>query len=427
MTLSLIFLLLFVLLILRMPIAFAMGISGFLGMALHIGWMPALSILDRTIFESTSAFILVSIPLFILMAEFMSAGNMTQRTVSACQAWLGHMRGGIAIATVGAAVILAALVGSSTASSATMASSAFPEMKRHGYADRLSASIVSVGGTLAVLIPPSIVLIVYGVLTETSIGKLFIAGIIPGLLTAGGLVITVMLLARKPGLAPAGEEFSLQNAISKSRMFWPILILLVLVIASIYTGFSSPTEAGAIGAAGALLLALSQRTMTMLRFSGSLSATVRITVMIMAIVFCSMILSNYLVMTRVTQDIIVATKNSGLPPMAILFAIVGLLLILGMFLDQLAILSLTLPLTFPVITALGFDPVWFGIIVTKTVEIGLLTPPLGLNAYVTASQTGVPLKIVFRGIIPFLVAEVIILFILLLFPIIVTWLPSQMR
>lgn len=423
----LILVLLFALLLLRMPIAFAMGISGFTGMTIHTGLFPAFSILERTIFENTSAFILVSIPLFILMAELMAAGDMTRRTVSACQAWLGHFRGGLAVATVGAAVMLAALVGSSTASAATMASSAYPEMKRHRYSDRLSAAIVSVGGTLAVLIPPSIVLIVYGVLTETSIGRLFIAGIIPGLLTAAGLVVTVLILARKPGMAPAGEPLSLPHAIRMSGSFWPILLLLSVVIATIYTGLASPTEAGAIGAFGALVLSLLQRTMTLLRLSASLSATVRTTVMIIAIVFCSAIFSHFLVMTRITQDVIAGIQESGLPPSVILIAFVLILLVLGMVLDQLAILSLTMPLAFPVVTVLGYDPVWFGIIVTKTVEIGLLTPPLGLNVYVTASQTGVPLKTVFHGVRPFLIAEMVILIILIAVPDISLWLPSHMR
>ncbi|MGE0725723.1 MAG: TRAP transporter large permease subunit, partial [Alphaproteobacteria bacterium] len=251
---------LFALILLRMPIAFAMGLAGAAGMAVQVGVPATLSLFERVVFEGTSHFILVAIPLFILMAELMTAGGITTKAVAACQAWLGHFRGGLAIATVGAAVMLAALIGSSTASSATMASSAYPEMKRLRYHDRLSAAIVSVGGTLAVMIPPSIIFIVYGVLTETSIGKLFMAGVVPGLLTAAGFIPAVILIARRPGMAPAGGPFDLRHAIRRSHTIWPMCALIVLVIATIYTGAASPTEAGAVGAAGALLIALLQRS-----------------------------------------------------------------------------------------------------------------------------------------------------------------------
>ena len=427
MTLTLILVLLFVLLLLRMPIAFAMGLTGTLGLVSQMGWTRALSILERTVYEQTSHFILVAIPLFILMAEWLTSGDMTRRAVVACQAWLGHLRGGLALATVGASVLLAALVGSSTASSATMASSAYPEMKKHKYDDRLSTAIVSVGGTLAILIPPSIIMIVYGVMTETSIGKLFLGGVIPGLLTAVGLSITVMILARRPGMAPPAAPFALERAISDSWHVWPTAILLGFVIFAIYTGIASPTEAGAIGAAGALVISLLLRTMSRTAFATGLSRAIQTTVMIVTIVYTSQIFSQYLVFTKVTQDIITWINASGLPPWAILAAILVLLLILGCFLDQLAILSLTMPLVFPIIVALKYDPVWFGIIVTKTVEIGLLTPPLGLNVYVTSSQTGVPLKTVFRGVMPFLVTEIIVMIILVAFPALTLWLPSTMK
>lgn len=427
MTLTLILIVLFVLLLLRMPIAFAMGLTGTLGLISQMGWTRALSILERTVYEQTSHFILVAIPLFILMAEWLTAGDMTRRAVVACQAWLGHLRGGLALATVGASVLLAALVGSSTASSATMASSAYPEMKKHKYDDRLSTAIVSVGGTLAILIPPSIIMIVYGVMTETSIGKLFLGGVIPGLLTAVGLAITVMIIARRPGMAPPASSFALKRAIGESWQVWPTAILLAFVIVAIYTGIASPTEAGAIGAAGALIVSLGLRTMSRSAFATGISRAIQTTVMIVTIVYTSQIFSQYLVFTKVTQDIIAWINASGLPPWAILAAILVLLLILGCFLDQLAILSLTMPLVFPIIVALKYDPVWFGIIVTKTVEIGLLTPPLGLNVYVTSSQTGVPLKTVFRGVMPFLVTEIIVMIILVAFPALTLWLPSTMK
>lgn len=417
---------LFLLMLLRMPVAFAMGASAVVGLVLHFGPEPALAILERAVFEKTSSFILVAIPLFILMAELLTAGNMTRRAIVACQAWVGHLRGGLAVATVGSAVMLAALVGSSTASAATMAASAFPEMRRYRYDDRLSSAVVCVGGTLAVMIPPSIVLVVYGVLTETSIGRLFIAGIVPGMLTATGMILAILILSRVNGYAPAGSPFKLRSAFKESRGVWPIVVLIILVITSIYTGAASPTEAGALGVTGALILGLSQRVLSPGSISSGLSRAVTTTVMIVAIIFCSSIFANYLAFTQITQGVIVAVENSGLPSWAILLLMVGVLLVLGMVLDQLAILSLTMPLAFPIASSLGYDAVWFGIIVTKTVEIGLLTPPLGLNVYVTAGQTKLPLSTVFFGILPFILLEVLVLSILLLFPGLTLWLPNMM-
>ncbi|MDX5361298.1 MAG: TRAP transporter large permease [Alphaproteobacteria bacterium] len=425
MTLAIVTLVLFALLLGRMPVAFAMAIAGLIGLTSQMGWGVAISILERLVFESTSAFILVAIPLFILMAELLTAGDITRRTVIACQAWIGHVKGGLAFATVGAAVLLAALVGSSTASSATMATSAYPEMKKFKYDDRLSTAVVSVGGTLAILIPPSIVLIFYGVLTETSIGNLFLAGVLPGLLTAAGFVVTIMIRSRRHGMAPPAEQFELRRAVRSSVGIWPVMLLIFGMMGAIYSGIASPTEAAALGASGALILALTQREMNRSKFFEAFSRAVQTTVMIVTIIYCSHIFSGYLVFTRVTPEIIETVQQSGLPPSVILFIVLVLILFLGFFLDQIAIMGLTLPLVFPLMMALGYDALWFGIVITKTVEIGLLTPPLGLNVYVTASRTGVPLNTVFRGVMPFLLAELVVLALLVFFPDITLWLPEQ--
>ncbi|SDI11935.1 TRAP transporter large permease [Alloyangia pacifica] len=410
----------------RMPIAFAMGLTGFFGLALELGLRPALAVLERTFFDSSSSFILVAIPLFILMAELLTAGDVTRRAIIACQGWIGHVKGGLAMATVGASVILAALVGSSTASTAAMSASAFPEMRNHNYSQRLAAAVVSVGGTLAVVVPPSIVLVVYGVLTETSIGKLFIAGIIPGLLTATGLAVVIKLIAHTTDQAPKGAPFELGKAVKASRHVLPMILLMVLVIGAIYGGIASPSEAAALGVMGSLIIVIFQRTLSFANFNRSVSGAIRATVMIVAIVACSAIFSNYLAFTRITHALLEFVATTSLPPAVIMGFIVVLLLVMGMFMDQLAILSLAMPLAFPTAMALDFDPVWFGIVVTKTVEIGLLTPPLGLNAYVAAAQTGVPLGKIFRGILPFLAMEILILVLLLCFPQITLWLPGLM-
>ncbi|MAU22365.1 MAG: C4-dicarboxylate ABC transporter permease [Martelella sp.] len=410
----------------RMPVAFAMGLAGFLGLAVQLGPRPALSVLERTFFDSTSSFILVAIPLFILMAELLTAGQVTRRAIIACQSWIGHVKGGLAMATIAASVILAALVGSSTASTAAMAASAFPEMRNHNYSQRLAAAVVSVGGTLAVVVPPSIVLVVYGVLTETSIGKLFIAGIIPGLLTATGFVIVIKLIAHLTDQAPRGDAFNLKKAAKDSRHVLPMGALLILVIGAIYGGLASPSEAAALGVMGSLIIVIAQRTISVAGFSSSVSRAVKATVMIVAIVACSAIFSNYLAFTRITHTLLDFVATTDMPRGVIMAIIIITLLVMGMFMDQLAILSLAMPLAFPIALALDFDPVWFGIVVTKTVEIGLLTPPLGLNAYVAAAQTGVPLRKVFLGVTPFLAMEILVLLLLLFFPAITLWLPGLM-
>ncbi|WP_417669596.1 TRAP transporter large permease [Roseibium sp.] len=414
------------LMLIRMPIAFAVGLAGTIGLAIQLGPSPALAVLERSYYQSASGFILVAIPLFVLMAHLLTAGNVTRRAFIACQAWIGHARGGLAMAAVGASVLLAALIGSSTASTAAMGTAAFPEMRRYGYSDRLAAAVVSVGGTLTVVVPPSIVLVVYGVLTETSIGKLFIAGIVPGILTALGLVAVVRFTAVTTDQAPKGPPFQLRKAISETSHVWPITLLIVLVIGAIYGGLASPSEAAAFGVLGALVLGLLQRTISANGFSKAVSASIQATVMIIAIIACSAIFANYLAFTRVTQSILQAVNTSDLPHYAILMLIVLVLLIMGMVMDQLAILSLTMPLAFPAIMAMDFDPVWFGIIVTKTVEIGLLTPPLGLNAYVAAGQTKVPLQAVFKGLIPFIAIDIVILGILIAFPDLILFLPDMM-
>ncbi|MDD9730278.1 TRAP transporter large permease [Mameliella sp. AT18] len=415
-----------VLMTFRVPIAFAMGISGTIGLAAQLGPRPALAVLERTFFDTSASFILVAIPLFILMAELLTAGDVTRRAIIACQAWIGHVKGGLAMATVAASVILAALVGSSTASTAAMSASAFPQMRAHRYSDRLAAAVVSVGGTLAVVVPPSIVLVVYGVLTETSIGKLFIAGIIPGLLTATGLAVVIKIIAETTDQAPKGDPFVLKTAVKESRHVIPMVLLMVAVIGAIYGGIASPSEAAALGVMGSLLIVLAQRTLSFVQFNNSISSSIRATVMIVAIVACSAIFSNYLAFTRITHSMLEFVAVTEMPREVIMGFIILVLLVMGMFMDQLAILSLAMPLAFPTAMALGYDPVWFGIVVTKTVEIGLLTPPLGLNAYVAASQTRVPLGTIFRGILPFLAMEIVVLILLLSFPQVTLFLPDLM-
>jgi len=346
--------------------------------------------------------------------------------VLACQAWLGHIVGGLALAVIGASAILAALVGSSTASAAAMGASIFPEMSKSGYKDELATAVIAVGGTLAILIPPSIVLIIYGVLTGTSIGRLFMAGVMPGVLTTVGLSITSVFLAKRHNVRRVDTPFSISYAWKESAKIVPLLMLIVIVLASIYFGIASPTEAAAFGVIGALVIGATQKTLTRLGIVSSFRRTIISSTMIILIIILSSFFGTFLSLLRITQSLLTSVNASGLSAGSILAIIVVILLILGMFMDQIAILALTMPIAFPLITSLGYDPIWFGIIVTKTVEIGLLSPPLGLNVYVVSGVTKVPAVNIFRGILPFIASEVIVLLLLIMIPDISLWLPNRM-
>ncbi len=420
--------LLFVFLALGMPIAFALGISGSIGLIMLGGFQMFGGILQTTPYESVSSYLLSTIPMFILMAEFMTASGITKDLFFAANKWLGRLPGGLALAAIFAGTGMAAVSGSSTASAATLSSAAVPEMRRYGYQMDFSLGVVSIAGTLAVMIPPSIALILYGILTETGIGSLLIAGIIPGLLTAIGYMITVFIYVKlRPEVAPQVKEVvPLKEKFESIKYTWPMLLLIVAVIVAIYTGIVTPTEAGALGAFVAFLIALAMRRLTVQKVNQALSRTLRSTTMILFIVIGAMIFSYFVTVTQVTQNLISFIQASDISKWVVLAAVVVIYLILGMFLDQIAILILTLPFTFPLITSLGFDPIWFGVIVTKTVEIGLVTPPVGLNVFVASGVTGVSTAVAFRGVILFVFVELVILLLLILFPALSTWLPSLM-
>lgn len=420
--------LLFVFLALGMPIAFALGISGSIGLIMLGGFQMFGGILQTTPYESVSSYLLSTIPMFILMAEFMTASGITKDLFFAANKWLGRLPGGLALAAIFAGTGMAAVSGSSTASAATLSSAAVPEMRRYGYQMDFSLGVVSIAGTLAVMIPPSIALILYGILTETGIGSLLIAGIIPGLLTAIGYMITVFIYVKlRPEVAPQVKEVvPLKEKFESIKYTWPMLLLIVTVIVAIYTGIVTPTEAGALGAFVAFLIALAMRRLTVQKVNQALSRTLRSTTMILFIVIGAMIFSYFVTVTQVTQNLISFIQASDISKWVVLAAVVVIYLILGMFLDQIAILILTLPFTFPLITSLGFDPIWFGVIVTKTVEIGLVTPPVGLNVFVASGVTGVSTAVAFRGVILFVFVELVILLLLILFPALSTWLPSLM-
>lgn len=421
------FLLLFLFMAGGMPVGFALGIAGGVGIWLSMGFSSMLGIFQTAPIENAASFTLTTVPMFILMAEFMNNGQMTQKLFTAAVKWFGHYRGGLAISTVMASAGLAAVSGSSTASAAGMASSVVPEMRRYGYDDKISVGVVSVAGTLAFIIPPSTVLIIYGILTEASIAKLFVAGVIPGLITVVGYCLAIYLWVRKnPEIAPSIKASSIKEKFASLKGIWTVILLSLIVIITIYTGVVTPTEAGAFGSFVALLIMLLQKKISFDGIKQALASTALTTAKIFIIIIGAMIFGYFLTITGSVQELIAMVQSLDVNRWVILTIIVIAYLLLGCIMDQMAILFLTVPLTFPVIMALGFNPIWYGILITKTVEIGLATPPLGLNVFVAASSAKVPLGTAFKGAGRLVAADFVILIILMAFPILVTWLPGLM-
>ncbi|MFV0514836.1 MAG: TRAP transporter large permease [Jhaorihella sp.] len=417
---------LFLLLLTGVPVAFAMLISGAAGLYLSGGYYPLVGILKTGPYEHVASYTLTTLPMFILMAEFLSAGRFTRDLFAASDRWLGHLRGGIAYSAIAGGVLLSAISGSSSAAAGTLASAAYPEMRRFGYEDSFSTAALAVIGTLAIMVPPSIGLVFYGVITETSVGKLLVAGFLPGAVTAIGYALTInFMIRRRPEIAPrSARKAPMAERMRTLGTVWPVLSLMLIVIAAIYSGVITPTEIGAVGALMALALSLAMGRMGWSGFMDSLAKATRNSAMILTIVACAAVFGIFITLTGVTQNILGAIEAANVPPYAVLFAVLFLTMILGFFLDQIAILVLTMPLIFPLLSGLGFDPVWIGILFVKTAEIGLITPPMGLNVFIVSSTTGVAPDRIFRGIWPFVLAELAILLLLILVPGLSLWLPE---
>ncbi|AEG14404.1 TRAP dicarboxylate transporter, DctM subunit [Desulfofundulus kuznetsovii DSM 6115] len=416
------------LLFVGMPVGFAMGVAGTIGLYFKGGLSAIASILSNAPYRSAANFALSTVPMFIFMAEIISRANIVPDVFTAAQRWLGRTPGGLAIATVIASAGMGAMSGSSTAAAACMSSIAVPEMRRAGYSLEMAAGVVTVAGTLAIMIPPSIPLVIYGLVTETSIGKLLIAGILPGIMTAAIYSIGLLLWRKlKPEVIPAGQAYSYREKFASLRPLWAFLILASVVIVTLYAGIGTPTEAAAIGAFGAAAISLATRRLDLKGLYAAALQTAKITTMIFTIIIGAMVCGYFFTLTQATQKTILFISSLHIPPWFIMGLIAVLYLILGCIMDQIAILLLTLPLTFPLVTSLGYDPIWFGIIATKLAEIGLVTPPVGMNAYVVSATIKAPLEQVFKGTGVMLMFEFVTLCLLLAFPMIATWLPSFMK
>lgn len=418
----------FLLLALRMYIGIAMAIVGFLGLCYLIGFDAGMGILRITPLAEGSSYTLSVIPLFVLMGQFAFVSGISSDIYKTVYTWMGHMKGGLAMATILACAGFAAICGSSLATGATMGMVAIPEMKNYRYDNRLSTGCVAAGGTLGILIPPSIGFVIYGILTEVSIGKLFMAGFIPGILLALLFIITVFIqCAINPKMGPRGDKNSMKMKIRALAGTWGMLLLFIIVMGGIYIGVFTPTEAAGVGAFGAFLISVFKGKMSRKKLLECLLESGKTTAMIFLIIIGANIFSTFLGLARLPMGLADFITGLALPELVILSGIIVIFIILGCVMDCYAIMILTVPIIFPVIQAMQFDPVWFGVLMVIVLEVGLITPPVGLNVFVLkGAAPDVPLTVIFRGIWPFLLAALACIILLIIFPQIALFLPSFM-
>ena len=430
------FVVVLVLSFLRLPIAFAMGLVGFVGTASLLGWSASLSLTGRLVLDTSSDYGLSVVPMFILMGMFVNKGGLATELYRLAFTLLGHMRGGLAMTTIAACAGFSAICGSSVATAATMSKVAMPEMRRLGYSDELSTASIAAGGTLGILIPPSVVLVIYGILTETSIGKLFMAGIIPGILGIVFYLVAVQFTVRRhPKSGPAGPQSTWAERLNALRDVWAVVLLFTLVIGGLYGIFDfwplgltfSPTEAAGMGATGAFLIALSRGRLSLRNIGEALTETAVTTAALFTILIGAWMFSNFVNLAGFPEALRSFVLSIGASPMAVMFVIVAIYLLLGCVFESMSMMMLTVPIFFPLVTSLGFDPVWFGIIVVVATEISMITPPVGMNVFVLKGVVGdVSTRTIFRGVVPFWIADILRLLLLLLFSGIVLFLPNMM-
>jgi tripartite ATP-independent transporter DctM subunit len=419
--------LLVLLFLFRMPVAFAMALVGFVGFAYLTTPEAALHLLARNIFDTFSSYPLSVIPMFILMGTFAFGSGISQRLFKTAYTWIGHWRGGLTIATVFASAGFGAICGSSTATAATMGKISLPEMKKYKYDDTLATGTVAAAGTLGILIPPSTILIVYGILTEESIGRLFVAGVIPGIILSIFFAVTVAFLCwRKPAIGPPGIRSSWAKRLRALTGIIEALLLFLLAIGGLFAGWFSPTQAGAIGAGGALLIGLARRQISWQSFIEAGKDGLGTSCMVIFIITGAVIFGHFMAVSRIPFMLADWLAELPLPPMVVMAVIIFIYFIGGFFMDSMGLIVVTVPIFFPVVQKLGFDPIWFGVIIVLVGEMGVITPPVGVNVFVIKGiAPDIPLEKIFRGILPFLAALIIFTIILMFFPEIATYLPSM--
>jgi tripartite ATP-independent transporter DctM subunit len=418
-----------VLAFLRVPMAFAMGIVGFCGVAYKLSFNAAASMIGQITYETGLSYTLSVIPLFILMGNFVVRAKISDDLYHAAYCFLGHRRGGLAMSTVVACGAFGAICGSSIATSATFAKVAYPSMHRYGYKDALAVGSIAAGGTLGILIPPSVIMVIYGILTETSIGRLFIAGIVPGIIATALLCLAAAWIAwRDPLAGPPAEPRPWAERLGSLTQVWPAIALFVLVIGGIYLGWFTATEGAGIGAAGGFLFALLRRALDWKALLEVLVESARTTSMLFMILIGALMFASFVNYTTMPADLKRFVTVFDVHPILVIAAICVVYVVLGTAMEELSMILLTVPLFFPLVVSLGYDPVWFGILVVVVVQIGMISPPVGMNLFVVKSLLKhVSLGTVFRGITPFTVALIALLALLVAFPRLATWLPTLMR
>jgi C4-dicarboxylate transporter DctM subunit len=419
----------FVLMVLRVPIGIAMGIAGVAGFAALSGLKPGLNLLANVPLSVVTDYNLSVIPMFILMGAFASRAGMSGELFAAGRAWLGHLRGGLAMASVAACGGFAAINGSSVATAATMAQVALPEMRRAGYHPGLSAGLIAAGGTLGIMIPPSVIMVLYGIMTETDIKKLFAAGVIPGLMAVGFYFLVVQLIAwMRPGAMPRGEAHTWPERFRSLRELWAVLLLFAFVLGGIYGGLFTVEEGAGVGATGTLIIGVLRGRLGFAEIKAALIDSLRVSCAIMTIVIGAFLFGYFLTITQFTQKSVDVLVHLPVGPYGVLALVMVGYFILGAIMDELAMILLTVPVVFPAMMQLGFDPIWFGVIIVMAVTFGMICPPVGINVFVINSiARDISLGGIYRGTMPFIAVDVVRLVILCAFPAISLWLPGLLQ
>jgi C4-dicarboxylate transporter DctM subunit len=422
-------LILIIVLFSRMPVGFVMALVGFLGFCYLRSPEAGLRILAKDFFDIFGSYSLTVVPLFIFMGQIAFHAGISRRLYDSAYTFLGHLPGGLAMATIGACAGFAAICGSTNAAAATMATVALPEMKRYKYSPELATGTVAAGGSLGILIPPSVIFIVYGIMTEQSIGKLFVAGILPGILLSTLFIVTIYILVRlNPKMGPPGPHTSFKEKVRSFSGVIEMLVIFGLVMGGLFKGFFTPTEAGAAGAFITLMLAVVRRQLNWKQFLVAVWESVRISCMVLVIVAGATVFGHFLAVTRIPYLLADWVAALPLPSWAIMGVIVFIYLIGGCFMDSLAMIMLTIPIFYPVALSLGYDPIWFGVVIVLITEMGVITPPVGVNVYVVSGVAkDVPLEVIFKGVLPLLGALIVCNIILIAFPQIALFLPGLMR
>jgi C4-dicarboxylate transporter DctM subunit len=422
------FVALFVLMLLRVPVGMAMGLVGVTGFGYIVGSGPALKMVGQTSMRTVTDWNFAVVPLFLLMGSFATTSGMSRELFRAANALLGHLRGGLGIATIAACGGFAAICGSSVATAATFSRVAYPEMRRYGYPQSFATGVIAAGGTLGVMIPPSTVFAVYGLITEQDIGKLFVAGILPGILAIFMYMGTITIIGyARPGYLPAGLRTGWGERVDAMRDVWATLLLFVFVIGGIYGGVFTATEAAGMGAGGAFLIGVARGRLSRADIVRSLLEATRTTAAVFTVLIGAILFGYFLTITQTPQKVTEFLTGLGLGRYGVLALIMVMYLVLGCLMDALAMIILTVPIVFPVIKQLGFDPIWFGVIIVMTVELGLIHPPVGMNIFVIKSVIeDAKISTIFYGVLPFIITDIVRLILLIAFPMIALWLPSKM-